>query len=89
VIGRIRGDARLHYLPFAEKPAGTRGRKRVYGEVAGPTFQMPANSRKTIRVNDQLQPSTGCLNEGARVSAHHSGEGYVLGPGLGKHATTP
>ena len=35
VIGRIRGDARLHYPPSAERPAGTRGRKRVYGEEAG------------------------------------------------------
>jgi photosystem II stability/assembly factor-like uncharacterized protein len=28
------------------------------GEVAGPSFQMPANSRKTVRVNDQLLPGT-------------------------------
>jgi ribosomal protein L27 len=28
------------------------------GQVAGPSFQMPANSRKTIRVNDQLTPNT-------------------------------
>ena len=26
------------------------------GEEAGPAFQMPANSRKSIRVNDQLPP---------------------------------
>lgn len=35
VIGRIRGDARLHHLPSFKRPAGTRGRKRVYGEPAG------------------------------------------------------
>lgn len=28
------------------------------GQVAGPNFQMPANSRKTIRVNDQLPVNT-------------------------------
>jgi len=28
------------------------------GQVAGPSFQMPANSRKTVRVNDQLTPNT-------------------------------
>jgi len=28
------------------------------GQVPGPSFQMPANSRKTIRVNDQLPPNT-------------------------------
>jgi hypothetical protein len=28
------------------------------GAVAGPSFQMPANSRKTIRVNDQLPNNT-------------------------------
>jgi hypothetical protein len=28
------------------------------GQVAGPSFTMPANSRKTIRVNDQLSPGT-------------------------------
>jgi hypothetical protein len=29
-----------------------------HGKVAGPSFTMPANSRKTIRVNDQLPPGT-------------------------------
>jgi hypothetical protein len=28
------------------------------GEVAGPSFQMAATSRKTIRVNDQISPNT-------------------------------
>ncbi len=28
------------------------------GQVAGPSFQMPANSRKTIKVNDQLPANT-------------------------------
>jgi hypothetical protein len=28
------------------------------GQVEGPSFQMPANSRKTVRVNDQLPPNT-------------------------------
>jgi len=28
------------------------------GQVPGPSFQMPANSRKTVRVNDQLTPNT-------------------------------
>ncbi len=28
------------------------------GQVPGPSFQMPANSRKTVRVNDQLPPNT-------------------------------
>lgn len=28
------------------------------GQIAGPGFQMAANSRKTIRVNDQLPPNT-------------------------------
>lgn len=28
------------------------------GQIAGPSFQMAANSRKTIRVNDQLPPGT-------------------------------
>ena len=37
------------------------------GEVAGPSFQMPANSRKTIRVNDQLG-----LNTDVSTRAHGS-----------------
>jgi hypothetical protein len=28
------------------------------GQVAGPSFQVPANSQKTVRVNDQLPPNT-------------------------------
>ena len=28
------------------------------GEVPGPSFQMPPNSRRTVRVNDQLPPNT-------------------------------
>ncbi|MHB8895616.1 MAG: caspase family protein [Candidatus Geothermincolia bacterium] len=36
------------------------------GQVAGPAFNLPANSRKTIRVNDQLPPDT---DVSARVHA--------------------
>lgn len=41
------------------------------GQVAGPSFQMAANSRKTIRVNDQLPPNTD-------VSTHVHGSAPII-----------
>ena len=41
------------------------------GPVDGPRFQMPANSRKTIRVNDQLPPNTD-------VSTHVHGSQSII-----------
>ena len=41
------------------------------GQVAGPSFAIPANSRKTIRVNDQLTPNTD-------VSTHVHGSAPII-----------
>ena len=41
------------------------------GQVAGPSFQMPANSRKTIKANDLLPPDTD-------VSAHVHGSKAII-----------
>jgi len=52
------------------------------GSVTGPAFQMPANTRKTIRVNDQLPVNTDVIHHGARLSAHNRRACHVLGSDL-------
>ena len=50
------------------------------GPTAQAPFQMPANSRKTIRVND-IAAEHRPLHPGARQPAHHRRAGHVLGNG--------
>ena len=51
------------------------------GPVTGPSFQMPANSRKTVCVNDTTEipgPRSQLLHPGARKQAHHRRARHVL-----------
>jgi len=59
------------------------------GQVPGPSFQMPANSRKTVKVNDQLPPNSDVSTQVHGSAPIIAERAMYWDNGTGRPATTP